>query len=85
VNKLPPFFFSYNPSFAAKFWEKVNKNGPYSEECGSKCWEWIGYRDELGYGIVGAHVSFDGKTVKKAYRLSYILWYGEIPEKAHFV
>lgn len=28
------------PTVAERFWQKVNKNGPYSKKCRSKCWIW---------------------------------------------
>jgi hypothetical protein len=40
------------------------------------CWEWNGYRDIHGYGVVGS-----GKGAQvKAHRLSYETWVGAIPE-----
>jgi hypothetical protein len=41
--------------FAARFWAKVNKNGPvplHVPELG-QCWEWTAYRGKFGYGEVG--------------------------------
>jgi hypothetical protein len=40
------------------------------------CWPWEGYRNPLGYG----HYRYDGKNAR-AYRISYELFIGKIPEK----
>jgi hypothetical protein len=51
---------------AERFWEKVNKT--------DDCWLWTGYLNK-GYG----YISIDNKA-KPAYRVSYQLTYGDIPE-----
>lgn len=52
-----------------RFWEKVNKN----PGCG--CWEWIGGRSGVGYGIF-----MDGDGVLKgAHRVSFTMHKGDIP------
>ncbi len=41
--------------FAARFWSKVNKDGPvppHVPELG-QCWEWTAYRNPYGYGEIG--------------------------------
>ena len=52
-----------------RFWEKVDRRGP------DDCWEWMGTKNKLGYGILKVE-----KQNKKAYRLSYELHYGPIPD-----
>lgn len=55
-------------SLEKRFWSKVDR-GDVSE-----CWEWLGSKDNYGYGRLG-------KEQKKAHRISYELLRGAIPEK----
>ena len=41
----------------------------------SGCWEWVGSRNQKGYGLITIH----NKTTK-AHRLAYQTWVGPIPE-----
>ncbi len=50
------------------FWAKVRKGQ------GDDCWEWIGYRDQKGYGRVRA-----GAKTFLAHRVSYFLANGKCP------
>lgn len=52
-----------------RFWKFVNKK----EE--NECWEWIGGRDDHGYG----NFQLGPKCCVKAHRFSYDLNVGEIP------
>jgi hypothetical protein len=51
------------------FWQKVNQPSP------DACWEWGGYRNPKGYGIVGR----TGRTMM-AHRVAYEATVGPIPE-----
>ena len=53
------------PISPERFWSRVNK---------SECWEWMGARNEKGYGVVAV----DGKT-PKAHRVAWELENGPIP------
>lgn len=64
------------PTAAERFWKKVNKNGPTSEqrpELGP-CWLWRGRPNRHGYGRFG----HDGR-VDLAHRVAYELLVGPIP------
>src|SRR5712691_2773604 len=37
---------------AARFWPKVNKNGPIIRPALGPCWLWIGARDRKDYGLI---------------------------------
>ena len=39
------------------------------------CWEWTGYRNKDGYGVVG-----DGQRVELAHRAAYVVHFGAIPD-----
>lgn len=63
-----------SPSDIARFWNKVNKEGPvpfHAPHLGP-CWLWTGYRGKFGYGIFAA----DGRRVK-AHRVSRLISTGE--------
>ena len=49
-----------------RFWEKVNKHG-------DECWEWLGSKDEKGYGYF-----WDQIRNTKAHRYSWTTHYGRI-------
>jgi hypothetical protein len=61
-------------SNVARFWAKVNKNGPIHPEHG-QCWVWIAKLDHDGYG----RFWFAGKIVG-AHRFSWEQANGAIPE-----
>ena len=49
-----------------RFTEKVDKQGH------DECWNWLGFKNEQGYGIFGLHI--------RAHRFSYQAFQGDIPE-----
>lgn len=69
---------SYVESTAARFWQKVDRQGP------DDCWLWQGTKRSpnkcgLVYGDFG--ITQDGRQVAyRAHRLSYIFTHGEIPD-----
>ena len=61
----------------ARFWQKVDKNGPVARnnpELG-QCWIWTAARNVQGYGRIGS-----GTKVYLAHRFAYELLIGSIPE-----
>lgn len=55
-------------SLEERLWEKVDKNGPMSEVCGSRCWIFTGSIDGHGYGQIWAN-----NTIRKAYAVTWEL------------
>lgn len=55
---------------AERFWEKVNKDAP------SGCWEWMGTKNDLGYGVFFVKKGHSGK---RAHRIAFELVKGAIP------
>jgi len=68
-----------SPTFPARFWSKVNKEGPIPEHMPhlGKCWVWTGGLDNNGY----ARIRSGGTPSKKIYahRASWTLANGRIP------
>lgn len=58
-----------------RFWGHVNKNGPFSEALGSRCWDWTAALMYQGYG----HFGVTSKNVQRAHRYSYEINVGPIP------
>lgn len=68
-----------SPTFAERFWSKVDKNGPVPErypELGP-CWLWTGARFTQGYG--GIRKAGKGSRTIKAHTASWILNVGPPP------
>lgn len=68
---------------STRFWDKVDKNGStpsavaiarFPEIAGTRCWEWVGFRDKNGYGIIRC----DGLD-ETTHRISFFLTYGSFP------
>jgi hypothetical protein len=55
-----------------RFWARVDKSGP------NGCWLWLGNTDTPGYGR--CNYLHDGKRVRLAHRLAYLLTVGPIPD-----
>ncbi len=66
-----------------RFWKKVDKNGPipaHRPDLG-KCWIWIGWKNEKGYGRFVPHPRKNGPCQSVfAHQFSYRETYGVIPE-----
>lgn len=58
------------PKDLARFWAKVNR--------GTGCWEWLGERNNKGYGRFPTY-SRDSRKRLLAHRVSYTLHHGQIP------
>lgn len=61
-----------NKEQIARFWSKVNFQGP------NGCWEWVGYTHHTGYGVI----KLNKKSIR-VHRVSFTLAYGNIPEGQH--
>lgn len=61
----------------ARFFAKVNKNGPLSPRVAGRCWEWLGTRNTArgGYGQVRMN-----KRLHAAHRFSYEITGRTIPD-----
>jgi hypothetical protein len=71
-------------SLEARFWEKVDKNGPvppHRPEIGS-CWEWTGGKFTNGYGYIFVREELaTGRHIREyAHRLSWTMSNGPIPD-----
>lgn len=73
--------------FQARFWPKVNKDGPIQPHCPElgQCWQWIGYvqkrgKNSGGYGRSGGGGS---KYCIYAHRGSWILHCAPVPENLY--
>ena len=60
----------------ARFWAKVNKNGPVPVHCPKlgPCWVWTAGTDSSGYGSFKLN-----RRTERAHALSYIMAYGPLP------
>ena len=56
---------------AERFWRHVPKRAK------NVCWEWLGGRDQNGYGVISDYV---GQSPLKAHRLSWEIHFGPIPD-----
>jgi hypothetical protein len=64
-----------NEKSIARFWIKVDKNGPtIREELGS-CWVWTAYVGPNGYGYFG----LSGPVPRLAHRVSWLIEHGSWP------
>lgn len=59
------------PRDATRFWLGVNKEGPHSSICGSRCWEWTRGTGKSGYG--NFHIR---KLTVSAHRASFAIQSG---------
>lgn len=59
----------------AKFFSRVNKNGPIPKEGFSPCWIWTGCMHKSGHG----QTQFQGMGVQYTHRLSWQIANGNIP------
>lgn len=64
---------------AARFWSKVDKNGPIPEHMPhlGPCWPWTGGAFDTGYGSCW---DAEARSNRKAHRVSWELAYGPIPD-----
>lgn len=68
MNTVPHHAENGKSSLAKRFWSKVDTSGD--------CWLWTASLDHKGYGRFGVYKRHEG-----AHRMSYMLTYGDIPDK----
>lgn len=63
------------PALVARFWAKVDKNGPTPARCPElgPCWMWQAATNKDGYGIFTV-----GRSAKRAHRIAWALTYGQL-------
>lgn len=61
-----PLQFDVTPKRGERFWAMVTR--------GDGCWEWLGARDNHGYGSFCVQ-----KRLRRAHRVAYVLIHGSIP------
>lgn len=62
----------------ARFWAKVNKDGPTMPHMDTPCWVWTAYKCKLGYGQFSI-----AKRAYFAHRVSFILAGGSLEGEKH--
>ncbi len=58
----------------ARFWAKVDKNGPTQLHMQTPCWVWTAYKNKTSYGMVGL-----GSEKLLAHRVAWMVANGPIP------
>ena len=72
----------FSPSDIARFWAKVDKNGPLPDQSNphysglDRCWLWLGGVFVYGYGAFNAR-----KISYRAHRVSWMVKNGQIPNE----
>lgn len=59
--------------------ERFNKSYKINEQNG--CWEWVKQLNVGGYGKIDLNDANGKRVTRQGHRISYVLFYGEIPEK----
>lgn len=68
---------TFRPETVARFWSKVNKDGPVHPQLGTKCWVWTACLSRYGYGIFRAD-GVQSRAHRVALRISGIDLVGEL-------
>jgi hypothetical protein len=65
----------------ARFWKKVNKDGPIPSHCPElgPCWIWTASLDKSGYGQIGTWTI--RKSPMRAHRVAWFLTHGYFPKE----
>ena len=64
----------------ARFFAKINKDGPTMPHMDTPCWVWTAGKGRRGYGSAGSSPWGRRFKTSPAHRLSYICYKGEIPK-----
>lgn len=75
----PPLLVNLSKKDIARFWSKVDKNGPTQPHMESQCWVWKSNKCKGGYGLF----KLVGKTTK-THRIAWIIANGPIPNNGSF-
>lgn len=65
-------------SSQARFWAKVDKNGPIQPHMKTRCWPWTGHITRFGYGTFSV-----SKVSISAHRFAWTVQRGPIPDGLH--
>jgi len=57
------------------FWKRVNKHGPVAKFNNTRCWLWLGCKNEKGYGLI----HHDG-AMRRAHRVAWFLKHRRWPK-----
>lgn len=68
-----------NASDKARFWKKVNKDGPVMPHMDTPCWVWLGAKTKEGYGTFQVR----GQTLS-SHRVAYIMSGSDLNEESPF-
>lgn len=63
----------------ARFWSKVDKNGPMMPSIDSACWVWTAAKSSRGYGSFGVK-----RKIISSHRIAWILTNGPIPHDGSY-
>lgn len=58
-----------------RFWAKVKKT--------KACWEWVGAKNEGGYGVMSRGRVNNSALLLRAHRVAWLIHNGELPEDLH--
>lgn len=71
------------PTLADNFWRRVSKDGPFSRECGSRCWVWTGSKTPSGYGQMNFSSS---RRPMRTHAVSWAIHHnGQLPEEGQVI
>lgn len=71
---LAPREINLSEKDIARFWAKVDKNGPTMPHMDTPCWVWTAKRTKLGYGRAGVN-----KKLFYTHRIAWTIANGQIP------
>ena len=66
---------------ARRFWKKVNKNGVTVRTDLGPCWEWLAYREPLGYGRFRIGTATTGGRAYYSHRVAWFLTHEQWPSE----
>lgn len=75
----PPPPVNLSEKDIARFWSKVNKDGPTMPHMESPCWVWKAYKNKAGYGQIKK-----GRINYQSHRIVWIITNGPIPHDSSY-
>jgi hypothetical protein len=76
---LAPKEIKFTPLDEARFWAKVDKNGPTQSHMETPCWLWTAAKSRDGYGVFGI-----GSKLTRSHRFAWVLTHGPIPHHDNY-